>query len=194
MSQTRTIALADVEIRPDKSGFVADVRNGEDYVDEQVDASAQRKKADASWETSKGTLRKLAEQVSEIAESVGRPVDRVNLLGSKDGFVEVQRSRTRKALPETALLLATDIQETLIQEETEITLKGPLAAWVLTALGDRSGKDANFVLKRRAVLLPEFDERLRVARKGATAQLNALLKLRDLGINAPAVEAKIRRG
>lgn len=189
------IKPADVSFRSEKNGLVADVKNGEAFVDQQVQAAAEKKKTEKVWDAAKAPFRKFARDVQLMAEEQDQKIIRVNFLGSAEAIIEVELSSTRKALPESAMVLASKADlGAFVAEEKEVVLRGELAEWALNGLGDRTGVDPRFTLKTQRVLIPTFEDFARQERHLKTNRLDAIAQLEELGFRASAVEAKIKSG
>lgn len=189
-----SIQAKDIKVRMEKDRLVADVSNGEGVVDTNTELAAEAKKASVIWDGSKAFFREVAKDTFSLLESEGKSVKTLYFLGHQDKVIEVAASKQRKGLPEELAQEAiTTGFSSYIAEENTLVLKGELALWGITALGDRTG-DPNFNWKKEKVLTPVFEEvrqNLRMQKMGNTPMLD---RLTQSGLFAPAVEAKVRKG
>jgi hypothetical protein len=165
---------------------VLDVTN---LVETGVQDSTEAKIATGKWDESKTEFRNVAREAVKLTEFV-HAMPTVRLVGKQAKHViEVVPSRKRKQLPTHVVgkLQAFGFAQ-FVQEETTVTLRGELAAWVLTLLKDREGKDANIEVNRRMVLSPLFDQEVTTTQKHP----EVLEEASDAGIYAAAVEAKLK--
>lgn len=181
-------------LKNEKNRTVIEVGGYEDSVEAKVEEATIEKAAKKAWDASKIEVRNVAAEVLEEFETQGHRPTLVLLAGKGNKALEVSASSQRKALS-TELIQEVETAglNHLVREDVKVVLRGELAAWALTTLGDRTG-DPNFDLVRQRVVAEDFEDRRVVIRRSGGAPTRELLRrLTQAGIYAPAVEATVRK-
>jgi len=194
--QKFNVAGRQVEVREEeragKKRLVADVQGVKDWADEASSFAGSAKQATKKWDSAKIAIRETGSQIVEGLEQHGIKPAAVNLVGSGKAIIEVELSHRRKDVPIELIEQANAMNfGYLVQSEVEVTLKGSLAAWALSVLGNQTG-NPEFHVKQSRHLAPAFESVRASARlnhqTGEIAELFS--RLSEAGLFAPAVEAK----
>ena len=172
----------------EKNRVVAHVYDFKAEIDTAVHEATVVRQVTKTWEALKPDLRSKASKALDVLSKTHTKAKAVLLHGSNDAYIEICPSNKHKEVLKELVDEAKYYGITAVEEQTEVTLSGPLAIWALTNLPtmcNQNSLEDNMKVKHKHVLVDNFDELY-------VQNFNNVLfkKLKEAGYNLPAVELK----